>query len=168
MRGKCWITIIRNHSFHKYLIGMFCFILEARAVTVTSSVFSRFKVQGFFICHMINYTGYNQKWNVGQIRKCRSTSYFEVLNTYLYLFHQAPKILQKEHKEWPSEWFKVQGFFICHMINYTGYNQKWNVGQIRKCRSTSYFEVLNTYLYLFHQAPKILQKEHKEWPSQLP
>ncbi len=22
---------------------------------------SRFKVQGFFICHMINYTGYNQK-----------------------------------------------------------------------------------------------------------
>ncbi len=20
--------------------------------------------------------------------------------------------------------FKVQGFFICHMINYTGYNQK--------------------------------------------
>ncbi len=23
--------------------------------------------------------------------------------------------------------FKVQGFFICHIINYTGYNQKWNV-----------------------------------------
>ncbi len=22
---------------------------------------------------------------------------------------------------------KVQGFFICHIINYTGYNQKWNV-----------------------------------------
>ncbi len=22
---------------------------------------SRFKVQGFFICHIINYTGYNQK-----------------------------------------------------------------------------------------------------------
>ncbi len=43
MRGKCWITIIRNHSFHKYLIGMFCFILEARAVTVTSSVFCSFK-----------------------------------------------------------------------------------------------------------------------------
>ncbi len=31
-----------------------------------------------------------------------------------------------------------------------------------------YFSGLNTYLYLFHQAPKILQKEHKEWPSQLP
>ncbi len=24
----------------------------------------------------------------------------------------------------PSQLFKVQGFFICHMINYTGYNQK--------------------------------------------
>ncbi len=26
---------------------------------------SRFLYQGFFICHIINYTGYNQKWNVG-------------------------------------------------------------------------------------------------------
>ncbi len=32
--------------------------------------------------------------------------------------------------------FKVQGFFICHMINYTGYNQKWNVGQIRSAQWT--------------------------------
>ncbi len=31
---------------------------------------------------------------------------------------------------------KVQGFFICHMINYTGYNQKWNVGQIRSAQWT--------------------------------
>ncbi len=29
-----------------------------------------------------------------------------------------------------------QGFFICHMINYTGYNQKWNVGQIRSAQWT--------------------------------
>ncbi len=34
---------------------------------------SRFKVQGFFICHIINYTGYNQKWNVGQIRSAQWT-----------------------------------------------------------------------------------------------
>ncbi len=27
--------------------------------------------------------------------------------------------------------------------------------------------VLKTYLYRFHQAPIILQKQHKEWPSQL-
>ncbi len=26
-----------------------------------------------------------------------------------------------------------QGFFICHMINYTGYNQKWNVVSKVKC-----------------------------------
>ncbi len=37
------------------------------------SLYSRFKVQGFFICHMINYTGYNQKWNVGQIRSTQWT-----------------------------------------------------------------------------------------------
>ncbi len=34
---------------------------------------SRFKVQGFFICHIINYTGYNQKGNVGQIRSAQWT-----------------------------------------------------------------------------------------------
>jgi len=30
MGGKCWTTIIRNHSFHKslHLIGMFSFILD--------------------------------------------------------------------------------------------------------------------------------------------
>ncbi len=31
---------------------------------------------------------------------------------------------------------RFQGFFICHMINYTGYNQKWNVGQIRSAQWT--------------------------------
>ncbi len=32
----------------------------------------------------------------------------------LVCFHTLNKIV----------WFKVQGFFICHIINYTGYNQK--------------------------------------------
>ncbi len=31
---------------------------------------------------------------------------------------------------------KVQGFFIRHIINYTGYNQKWNVNQIRSAQWT--------------------------------
>ncbi len=26
--------------------------------------------------------------------------------------------------------YQGQGFFICHIINYTGYNQKWNVDYI--------------------------------------
>ncbi len=45
MRGKCWITIIRSHSFHKsiHLIGMFSLFWMARAVTVTSSVFCSIK-----------------------------------------------------------------------------------------------------------------------------
>ncbi len=29
-----------------------------------------------------------------------------------------------------------QGSFICHMINYTGYNQKLNVDQIRSAQWT--------------------------------
>ncbi len=37
--------------------------------------------------------------------------------------------------ETPLE-IKVQGFFILHIINYTGYNQKWNVNQIRSAQWT--------------------------------
>uniref|UniRef100_A0A0E9WZH5 Uncharacterized protein n=1 Tax=Anguilla anguilla TaxID=7936 RepID=A0A0E9WZH5_ANGAN len=39
---------------------------------------------------------------------------------------------------------------------------------IRRHVCHKYFIVLNTYLNRFHQAPKILRKERKEWPSQLP
>ncbi len=51
------------------------FILPEILMCVSSILLlsSRFKVQGFFICHMINYTGYNQKWNVGQIRSAQWT-----------------------------------------------------------------------------------------------
>ncbi len=31
---------------------------------------------------------------------------------------------------------KVQAFFICHILNYTGYNQKWNVNQVRSAQWT--------------------------------
>ncbi len=31
---------------------------------------------------------------------------------------------------------KVQGFFIRHILNYTGYNQKWNVNQVRSAQWT--------------------------------
>ncbi len=41
---------------------------EAPAILL--SLVKRFKVQGLFIRHIINYTGYNQKWNVNQIRAC--------------------------------------------------------------------------------------------------
>ncbi len=62
MRGKFWITIIRNHSFHKSLIhSIGCSLLFWTAVTVSSSVFCS-------------------------------------INTYLYRFNQAPKILQKNTK----------------------------------------------------------------------
>ncbi len=44
--------------------------------------FSNSRVQGFFICHIVNYTGYNQKtWNVGiqaciKIFMCKAESYW--------------------------------------------------------------------------------------------
>ncbi len=41
-------------------------------ITVTLNIWDP-RFQGFFICHMINYTGYNQKWNVGQIRSAQWT-----------------------------------------------------------------------------------------------
>jgi len=47
---------------------------------------SRFKVQGFFICHMINYTGYNQKWNVGQIRSAQWTVQRIKINKKKYIY----------------------------------------------------------------------------------
>ncbi len=33
----------------------------------------RFKVQGLFIRHILNYTGYNQKLNVNQVRSAQWT-----------------------------------------------------------------------------------------------
>ncbi len=36
----------------------------------------------------------------------------------------SPLSLGELHKALQCMEFKVQGFFICHIINYTGYNQK--------------------------------------------
>ncbi len=41
-----------------------------------------------------------------------------------------------EHVWRSAQYYKVQGFFIRHIINYTGYNQKWNVNQIRSAQWT--------------------------------
>ncbi len=45
--------------------------------------------------------------------------------------HQVQKLASQYRRMSAA---KVQGFFICHMINYTGYNQKWNVV---KCSNAS-------------------------------
>ncbi len=55
-------------------------------------------------------------------------------------------------------WFKVQGFFICHMINYTGYNQKWNVVNVGSTSTTwrwDYWNCLADILHLYGQ-PKVV------------
>ncbi len=51
-----------------------CIITMQNKSTLTrTSQGSRSKVQGFFIRHIINYTGYNQKLNVNQIRSAQWT-----------------------------------------------------------------------------------------------
>ncbi len=49
--------LLRNKLFLELLIKEVFFFFQELLT-------SRFKVQGFFICHIINYTGYNQKLNV--------------------------------------------------------------------------------------------------------
>ncbi len=44
-----------------------------RAITPNLTHLSPFKVQGLFIRHILNYTGYNQKWNVNQVRSAQWT-----------------------------------------------------------------------------------------------
>ncbi len=46
-----------------------------------------------------------------------------------------------------------QGFFIRHIINYTGYNQKWNVNQIRSTQWTVQKNKKNIYI-------KVTTQEH--------
>ncbi len=67
------------------------------------------KVQGFFICHIINYTGYNQKWNVKRHRTfhlIKLTSYHTV---YTETSRQPVKI---------EVWFKSVAYYkhINHLI----------------------------------------------------
>ncbi len=52
--------------------------------------------------------------------------------------------------------FKVQGFFIRHIINYTGYNQKWNVIKCNKCNH--FWTELHFKLFLYWQNPQILHQ----------
>ncbi len=46
---------------------------QPKAHLCNNHAVSRFKVQGLFIRHKLNYTGYNQKWNVNQVRSAQWT-----------------------------------------------------------------------------------------------
>ncbi len=58
-------TLLYSYLFHK---AFHTFFFQFKFAHVRPVTITRFKVQGFFICHIINYTGYNQKWNVNKIR----------------------------------------------------------------------------------------------------
>ncbi len=65
------VSLSRTHA-HTRHTKLSIWIVSCKSCAFMSSI-GKFKVQGFFICHMINYTGYNQKWNVGQIRSAQWT-----------------------------------------------------------------------------------------------
>ncbi len=57
MPGKCWITIIRNHSFHKSLhsIGVFSFILDGKHSDCNiEQSFKKNTKNGLLSCHSCN------------------------------------------------------------------------------------------------------------------
>ncbi len=76
--------------------------------------------------------------------KLSKYQFYTLLHSRRVLSREIPRVLPVEstgHRLWDALiyiiWrFKVQGFFICHIINYTGYNQKWNVDQIRSAQWT--------------------------------
>ncbi len=77
-------------------------------------------------------------WDCFQLLKAIwATFAVEEQHTWWFLHTPAPITLDKPFRYLNKVgWFKVQGFFICHIINYTGYNQKWNVDQIRSAQWT--------------------------------
>ncbi len=73
-------------------------LLVEADLLLTCKVKVKVKVQGFFICHIINYTGYNQKWNViksgplsGQCKRIKNKNYIKVTQ------HKSIYMVKKEN-----------------------------------------------------------------------
>ncbi len=67
---------------------------------------------------------------------CAESDTFHHMTIILELLISSIFILPSNTSTFISILILFQGFFICHIINYTGYNQKWNVGQIRSAQWT--------------------------------
>ncbi len=95
---KDTMTLLSNTSSH---------LLKCRQVSTfkgivhpknyNSVIINSFSSQGFFICHMINYTGYNQKWNVGSKVKCKLSqnlkeSFFLLLSTQIKKYYGSQRL----------------------------------------------------------------------------
>ncbi len=72
---KGWIQFWVNYSFKKSSATVMCKLQRTSSVSSPDLFFiafsSRFKIQDF-ICHIHNYTEYNQQWNVSQVRSMDS------------------------------------------------------------------------------------------------
>ncbi len=66
-------THISRSSYENYIIDHLIIQLDIFGQNFNLGEKSTSKVQGLFIHHILNYTGYNQKWNVNQIRSAQWT-----------------------------------------------------------------------------------------------
>ncbi len=83
-----WRLTSRNIPALLALFSLFCVatkcvrVRQRKFPELNSSVWSSSNVQGFFICHIINYTGYNQKWNVENQRSFRESEKFQRISYF--------------------------------------------------------------------------------------
>ncbi len=60
---------------------------------------------------------------------CQETVIFVPIKKKKKKKKRQNKFMRRKKLDFYQYELKVQGFFICHIINYTGYNQKWNVNK---------------------------------------
>ncbi len=71
------VLILIKFSDIKQFLGEWSYDTQVKTIYFFSKcfnlLFSNSKVQGFFIGHILNYTEYNQQWNVSQVRSTQWT-----------------------------------------------------------------------------------------------
>ncbi len=66
-------------------------------------------------------------WSFVPVRPCFQDSLWQLYENHL--------VLQMNPKSADLNSIQFNSIFICHMHNYTGYNQQWNVSQVRSMDS---------------------------------
>ncbi len=73
------VLILIKFSDIKQFLGEWSYDTQVKTINIKKNckcfnlLFSNSKVQGFFIGHILNYTEYNQQWNVSQVRSTQWT-----------------------------------------------------------------------------------------------
>ncbi len=79
---------------------------------------------------------------------CSEVFAFGVSGTRSTSWEDIRNVKNTRNQSWTQVKNSIQGFFICHIINDTGYNQKWNViksgplsGQCKRIKNKNYIKV---------------------------